>query len=313
MRIAFVILIAMTVTHTCKGQDADFTQYLSTPVYLNPAFAGYDGCTRFAASYRNQWPNISRNFQSVNASFDQYVRPFRGGIGVNFQYDNAGGKLKRYSLGVTYAPVFRLFKEKLIISPALEMGWRRSTINWENLTFGDVIDPRYGFVYQTQEITGNDTKDMFDAQVGLLISHHNFVYGVAFHHITQPNEGFGVVSPLPLKITAHATYVGRISNHFRISPTFIYMKQDDFEMFLPSLAFEFWKVRLGAGFRASITNSVNFMAGYSFGRFSLGYSFDLTVSSLGMQSGGSHEGHVAVRFNCKNKEQWRKGVALIGF
>jgi type IX secretion system PorP/SprF family membrane protein len=315
MRIAFVLLIAMTVTLSCKGQDADFTQYLSTPVYLNPAFAGYDGCTRFAASYRNQWPKISGNYQSVNASFDQYVRPFRGGIGINFQYDNAAGTFENYSLGVTYAPVFRLFKKKLVISPALEMGWRRSTINWDNLMFGDMIDPRYGFVYETYIVPQKNTSDVMDFQLGLLLSHHNFVYGVAFHHVTQPDVGFTGVSALPWKITAHATYVGRISNHFRISPTFIYMKQDDFEMFLPSLAFEFWKVRLGAGFRTSITNfdSVNFMAGYSFGRFSLGYSFDLTVSSLGMQSGGSHEGHVAVRFNCKNKEQWRKGVALIGF
>jgi len=84
MRIVIVVLIVMVTALVCSGQDAHFTQYLSTPIYLNPAFAGYDGCTRFAASYRNQWPNISGNYQTVNASFDQYVRPFRGGIGVNF-------------------------------------------------------------------------------------------------------------------------------------------------------------------------------------------------------------------------------------
>jgi type IX secretion system PorP/SprF family membrane protein len=321
MRTVVGVVVVMITALICKGQDAHFTQYLSTPIYLNPAFAGYDGCTRFAASYRNQWPNISGNYQTVNASFDQYVRPFRGGIGVNFQYDNSAGTLERYSLGATYAPVFRFFNGKLVVSPALEMGWRRSTINWENLTLGEMTDPRYGLGYVPTEIPPNNTNDLMDFATGLLFSQnlaknlHHLIYGVAFHHMTQPDDGFGGVSMLPLRITAHITYVGRITKYLSISPTFIYKKQQDFEMFLPSLAFEFYRVRLGAGFRASITNfdSVNFMAGYSLGRFSLGYSFDLTVNSLGMRTGGSHEAHVGVRFNCKNKEQWRKGVELIGF
>ncbi|MCF8256353.1 MAG: PorP/SprF family type IX secretion system membrane protein [Flavobacteriales bacterium] len=315
------LLLLMVTAIVCRAQDAHFTQYLSTPIYLNPAFAGYDGCTRFAASYRNQWPNEDGNYQTVNASFDQFVRPFRGGVAVNFQYDNSAGTLKKYMLSTTYSPVFRLFNEKLVLSPAFEMGWRRSTIDWSKLTFGDMIDPRYGYVYNTQIIPQNDTRDIIDMQVGLLMTQnlfrnlHHLVYGVAFHHVTQPDVGFSGTSVLWLKTTAHITYVGRITKYLSISPTFIYMKQQDFEMFLPSLAFELWKVRLGAGFRASLSNfdSVNFMAGYSIGRFSLGYSYDHTVSSLRNQTGGSHEAHVAVRFNCKNKEQWRKGVALIGF
>jgi len=229
--------------------------------------------------------------------------------------------LEDYTLGVSYAPVFRLFREKLIVSPAFEMVWRHSTIDWNGFTFGDMIDPRYGFIYDSYKIPENNTSDVLDLATGLLFTQnlyknlHHLVYGVAFHHVTQPDVGFAGGSMLPLRITAHITYVGHITQHFKISPTFIYKKQDNFEIFLPSLAFEFWKVRLGAGFRANRSNfdSVNFMAGYSIGRIALGYSFDLTVSSLGMDTGGSHEAHVGIRFNCKNKEQWRKGVALIGF
>ena len=29
-------------------------------------------------------------------------------------------------------------------------------VDWDKLTFGDMIDPRYGFIYQTQEIRPND-------------------------------------------------------------------------------------------------------------------------------------------------------------
>jgi type IX secretion system PorP/SprF family membrane protein len=304
---------------SAKAQDPHFSQYLSVPTYLNPAFAGYDGCSRFIASYRNQWPGfVSRgNYQTVQASYDQYVRPMRGGIGVNFQYDRGGdGLLWSYAASAVYSPVFRLFGSKLVVSPALELGWRQNAIDWNRMTFGTMIDPRYGFTYNPQPLESpNDRKDFFDASAGILFSHHNLVYGVAFHHLTQPDEGISGYSPLFLRSTAHATYHGQVTPRFSVSPSFIYMNQQDFHMFLHTLTFELYGARLGAGFRHHVSSydAVILMAGYSHRRFSIGYSFDFTVSSLGMKTGGSHEINLALRFNCRNKEEWRKGPRLMGF
>jgi len=315
LMILTLVLLLSVGMGSVHAQDPHFTQYLSVPTYLNPAFAGYDGCSRFMASYRNQWPAISGNYQTVHASYDQYVRPVRGGVALNFQYDNSANTLSSYAASAIYSPVFRLFNSKVTVSPAMELGWRHRSMNWDNLTFGELIDPRYGFIYQTQPVAPTDGRHIFDASTGLLLSHHGLVYGVAFHHITQPDEGLAGHSRLPLKSTAHVAYQGDVSPRFAVSPGFIYMNQQDFHMFIHALTFQFYGARLGTGVRHGASNfdSVLFMAGYGHKRFSVGYSFDLTVSSLGMSTGGSHELSLAVRFNCRNKEQWRKGPQMLGF
>lgn len=313
VRLTLLFLLTLTAT-TLRAQDAHFSQYLSVPTYLNPAFAGYDGCSRIMATYRNQWPQIGGNYQSVQASYDQYVRPMRGGIAVNFEYDNAAGVLSTYAANAIYSPVFRLFKGEVVISPALQLGWRHRAIRWDKLTFGEMIDPRYRFIYQPMETEGKDGNHVLDIGTGVLLSHHGLVYGAAFHHVTQPNEGFGAGS-LPLKSTAHITYHGQVTPNFAISPSFIFINQQDFHQFLHALSFQLYGAKLGAGFRHHLSSydSVIMMAGYAHRWFSIGYSFDLTVSSLGMDTGGSHEVNLAFRFNCKNKEQWRKGPRLVAF
>lgn len=318
MRPLVPFLLVLLFSVAAKAQDPHFSQYLSVPTYLNPAFAGYDGCSRVIASYRNQWPGfVSRgSYQTVQASYDQYVRPMRGGIGVNFQYDRSGeGTIRSHSASAVYSPVFRLFNSKLMVSPAVEAGWRSRSVDLARFPFGPMIDPRYGFIYQTPEVAPPDGSHVFDASAGILFSHHNLVYGVAFHNITQPDVGLIGPMRLPLRSTAHATYHGQVTPRFSVSPSFIYMNQQDFHMFLHALTFELFGARLGAGFRHHVSNSdaVILMAGYSHRRFSIGYSFDLTVSSLGMKTGGSHEINLALRFNCRNKEEWRKGPRLMGF
>ena len=56
-----------------QAQDPEFTQFYSNPIYLNPAFAGSRICPRFVMNYRNEWPNISGNFVTTAASYDQKV------------------------------------------------------------------------------------------------------------------------------------------------------------------------------------------------------------------------------------------------
>ncbi len=305
-------LLALSAT----AQDPQLSQPYGAPLYLNPAFAGYEGCSRVALSYRNQWPGLDGNFQSVFASYDQYVHPLRGGIGVNFMYENEAGTLGTWAASFIYTPTFGLFNRKLIISPAIELGYMARTLEWSKLTFGNFIDPRYGFVYPTQEnLQGNDVKHMFDGSVGLILAHHGLRYGVAIRHVTQPDIGFGGVSKLPFLLNAHLAYTIRFTEQVRLMGSFIYSRQAKFSSMVPNVTVNFYKFRLGCGFRASPTNfdSVILQAGYARKWFSVGYSYDITVSSLGNSAtGGSHEVNLQFRFNCKNKERGQKGDSLWG-
>ena len=68
---ALFLFFLVGVNNKVIAQDPIFTQFYSNPIYLNPAFAGSRVCPRFALNYRNEWPNISGNFITTAAAYDQ--------------------------------------------------------------------------------------------------------------------------------------------------------------------------------------------------------------------------------------------------
>lgn len=305
-------MIAMSFNSS--AQDSHFSQYFSNPIYLNPAFAGYDGCPTIRTSYRNQWPNISGNFQTANVSYDQLIGKLHG-VAVNYQYDNAGNTIESHSLSAIYAPVFRLFNQQVAVSPSVELGWRYKSLNVENLTFGTMIDPRYGFVYDSDPILPAEfERHFFDMSTGLILTWKGLVTGFAAHHITQPDAGFYGKSKLPVKLSGHASYQFDITDKVKISPAIIYTNQQDFHSLLPSISAQVYGARIGVATRTSFTNpdAVIFMLGYQGNGFKVGYTYDFTVSSLTNNTGGSHEASIAYTFKCA-KTDARKGVKLINF
>lgn len=315
-----LILFSVLLCFSVKAQDPHFTQYFSAPIYLNPAFAGYEGCSRISTAYRLQWPKLSGNYQTVNFSYDQFIKQFAGSIAINYFYNREGdGTIQKHSASFIYSPSFKILKSKILISPAIEAGWKQRSIDWSKLTFGDQIDARYGFIYNTNEIdVSNNAKNYFDLNAGLLITHGNFVYGTAFHHLTQPNESFfdSYSAKLPLKITAHFSYVADVAEKVKISPSLIYQQQQDFQQFLPTIIFYVHGIKAGFGtrFNTNNTDALIFLVGYKGKWFSTGYSYDYTVSNLkNSNTGGSHELNFIARFNCKNKAEKRKGVEQVNF
>lgn len=315
-----LILFSVVICFSVNAQDPHFTQYFSSPVYLNPAFAGYEGCSRTSTAYRLQWPKLDGNYQTVNFSYDQFVKLLFGSIAVNYFYDREGkGTFQTHSESFTYSPAFYLFKKKLLVSPALEFGFKQRFIDYNNLNFGNQIDPRYGYIYPNgQGIMLHNHVNFFDISAGVLITHGNFVWGAAFHHITQPNESFidSYTSNLPMKITGHVSYVAVINEKLKISPSIIFQQQQDFQQFLPTLVFYAYGVKAGFGtrFNTNNTDALIFLLGYKGKWFSAGYSYDVTVSNLGnSRTGGSHEVNFIAKFNCKNKSEKRKGAEQVNF
>jgi hypothetical protein len=82
-------------------------------------------------------------------------------------------------------------------------------------------------------------------------------------------------------------------------------------MLLPSLAFSFHGVRAGVASRWG--DSAILLLGYTSKRFSVGYSFDYTVSKLSRATGGSHELNIIAKFNFKNQEDNKKGIEQVNF
>ncbi len=236
------------------------------------------------------------------------------GIGVNYIYNNSAGTLESHSVDVIYSPVFRLFKKQLALSPALGLGLKYRSVNFDKLQFGEMIDPRYGYVYNSTQQESNDERLIADFSAGFLLTWKGLVAGFAAHHITQPDEGFAGLSVLPVNLAAHINYQFNVIDRIKISPAFIFHNQQDFNSILPSVTVEAYGARVGFAFRSSFTNpdAAIFMVGYRGYGVSVGYSYDLTVSSLTNNTGGSHEVSLSYVLKCK-KSEYGKGVRLINF
>ena len=183
------------------AQDPQFTQFYANPLYLNPAFAGTARCPRICMNYRNQWPNLSGTYVTYSASYDQHIDAISGGLGlIVTQDDQAHGTLKSTNASIVYSyllPVTREFS----IKAGLQAGAFQKSLDRTKLNFGDMIDARRGFVWNTNEVIPAQNKTNLDFSAGLLGYSKRYFVGFAAHHITQPDEGLQGPSKLPLKIT----------------------------------------------------------------------------------------------------------------
>lgn len=272
------------------AQDPHFSQYNTSRTYTNPAFSGTDSTLVLSTGYRSEWPKIAGGYKTFTFSVDQYVRFLGGGLGINILSDNAGnGTVITNRIDITYAPHYELFKHKLVIQPALSVGLFQKSLDWSKLSFGDMIDSRRGYVYNTNEHEPNLTKSALDFSFGLLVYSTNFYGGFAAQHLTQPDEGLMGPSPLPIKTTIHGgANLSFNTKNFILSPNILIMKQADFQMLLPGLSAKYKWAVLGISYRSEDAFIIN--AGFQNRFLKIGYSYDYTVSSLtNKATGGSQE------------------------
>lgn len=317
-------MFMMFVVSVVYAQDPEFTQFYANPIYLNPAFAGTANCPRLTMNYRNQWPAISGTYVTYSASYDQHIDKIAGGIGFIVMADKAGqGVLNTTSGALMYS--YRLtINRKFSIKAGLQAGYFQRTINWSSLTFPDMIDPKYGFVMNTGEKQPKTSKGAPDFAAGILGFSENFYFGVAAHHLTQPDEGFISFSRLPMKLTVHAGGVIHFDNGRKrrrkitdpsISPNVLFMKQQDFNQFNYGFYFNKYPFVLGVWYRQCFNNSDAFiaMAGFQQKSFKFGYSYDVTVSKLSNATAGAHELSFTLQFPCRPKKKKLRAISCPSF
>ncbi len=321
--LTLLLLIGLVFVDAKKAyaQDPEFTQFYANPLYLNPAFAGAANCPRVAINYRNQWPGLSGTFITSSASYDQHVKSLYGGLGLLVTSDNAGkGTLKTTNISGIYSyhlPVNRTFS----IRAGFQATYFQKSLDWDKLTFGDMIDPRKGFIYESQEQVRGGNVSNIDFSAGLLAYTTNFFIGGAVHHLTEPNESLLAStdgSPLPMKITGHAGAIIPLGagskyteNDASVSPNILFQQQDNFQQLNMGLYVRKGAIVGGLWYR----NKDSFIAlvGFQTKAFKFGYSYDVTVSKLTNATAGSHELSMTFNFPCKPPRKRFRTVSCPSF
>jgi type IX secretion system PorP/SprF family membrane protein len=272
-RIAILVTVVLAFAGMrVQAQDALFSQYYANPLYLNPAFAGTNVCPRLAFHFRDQWPSMPGTFMTFSASYDEHFDKLSGGVGVLLFGDRAGegGIINTYTASIMYSFKLKVSKN-FNMRFALQATYENRGLNWENLVFGDMIDPKYGVIYQTSEDPSKYTLNIhsFDMAAGFLGYTPHFYFGVAAHHIVPIlgaqgfiSNGLGPYDYRPVKWTAHVggyfdlkrkskkeTSFGDIS----ISPNVIYQHQQNFNYFSEGFYLNFYPFTVGAWLRHGLT------------------------------------------------------------
>ncbi len=321
---ALVLTLTTVFTEDMLAQDPEFTQFYANPLYLNPAFAGAARCPRLVMNYRNQWPSLSGNFVTTSASYDQHVETIQGGLGLIVMNDRAAQSTLNTT---TFSGIYsyqQAINRKFSIKAGLQATYLQKSLDWSKLTFGDMIDARKGFIYETQDIPRGGTVNAVDFSAGLLGYSDVFYAGVAVHHLNEPNESLIVGnSPLPMKFTAHAGAVIPIEKKKRdgdakLSPNVLYRRQGEFQQMNLGLYVNKGPLVAGLWFRGFLGGNKyrdSFIAtiGIQTDVVRFGYSYDVTISELTPSTGGSHEVSLGINFECRQKKKKFRTIACPSF
>lgn len=301
------------------AQDPHFSQYYANAIYLNPAFAGAERCPRLISNYRNQWPGIPGKFSTSSLSYDQHINFLQGGIGLQVLNDMAGdASITTTSVNLMYAYVLNV-NRFFSIRTGIQAGFTQKLLDVNKLVFADQLNALKGNLGLPSAETGISQSVTFsDFSAGMLGYSKNVYGGFALHHLTQPNESLieGSTSNLPMKITVHAGGIIPLRQNSErttsLSPNLLFHKQGDFTQVNVGLYALTRPLTYGLWYRTSVTpdklekrDAIIALVGIKQPKYSIGFSYDFTISDIGMSSGGSLEFSGAYIFPCKTERPKR--------
>ncbi len=308
---SFVVLGAFSM----NAQDIHFSQFYLSPLNLNPAMTGVMNCNvRLVANYRNQWSSVlkSNAFNTYSVSYDQRIPVGRYdyfGVGGTFWGDQAGqldfGTLQG-RLSMSYSKKMGGFRKKAhYLVVGADAGVSQRSVDFLNAQFGNQHDGNGGFnpAAESFETFDRDNFLFADLAAGLLWftvfdEDNNLYIGGAFSHMNRANQSFieDEFEELYSKFTVHAggefmmtDKVGLVPGMviFRQGPSFQLNTGTSIKMLLgnsrlnrQSVQFGAW-MRLSNHFEKSTTaDALILSTRFDYNDFSIGFSYDINVSSL---------------------------------
>lgn len=318
------MILFLLFSKETKAQDPQFTQFYAAPVYLNPAFTGLTYEHRFVANYRNQWPGISKTYQTYMAGYDYNLSEINSGLGFNVMQDRAGSAgLTHTQFGVNYAYHFKVTKFSEIRMGA-NLSYNMKRLDFSKLKFNDQISSG-----SSSSIDANRYEQLnyMDFAAGALLNSTEYWLGLSAKHLTQPNSSLtGEQVPLPVTISLHGGYRFILEQKSKdlkryISPAFNYRHQLKNDQLDIGVYYYHLPLNVGLWYRGlplkkyaatyASRESVAILIGFDLSEYNLrvGYSYDLTVSKLGINNTmGAHE--ISLIYEIAKKKKKNKRILV---
>lgn len=307
------------------------------PTLLAPSFTGAIENSRVNFNWRDQWTKIpSGVFVTYAAGFDKNITKINSGFGVLVSRDQAGaGNLSRTEIGILYSWYGLLNRlTSLYFRPGFELKLTQRSIDFQQLIFPDQISPNgYPFVTNNPGATNQtppeqSSKMSIDGTASILLYDENFWVGSTVDHLFQPSEGFyASVYRVPLKYSffggyrfkLHSSGIGYrsygsiqdyifVSSYFRMQSLNSQIDVGGYWQHLPiTIGLWFRGLPYLNTYKDPNIDALVFVFGYQIFNFTIGYSYDFTVSPLLSKTGGSHEISIVYNFYSNLKSKKRNG------
>lgn len=305
-----------------------FSQPYSNPLYLNPAFAGSKQALRGVLNYRKQWPGIKNEYNAYAAGGDYYIRDLNAGVGLSFVKDVAGEyKLSNTLISAYYAQQLRITR-KANLSLGIKGSFGQRAFDGDLLFADQIIRESNTSLAQPML----STKTVYpDFAAGLMYFDEKTWLGVSMHHLTKPNQSLlGGKDIIPIKFSVHGGAVVPIrsfeksNGEKKLRVAFNYKQQGEWNQLDLGGYYTYRNINFGMWYRGlpmkpyekGIANneSVVLLLGYEAPkRFSVGYSYDISINRLSGYSGGAHEITLIVEYYDKYKVPKRRVVPCASF
>ncbi|MEI8007275.1 MAG: PorP/SprF family type IX secretion system membrane protein [Bacteroidota bacterium] len=320
--ILFVLLAILLLGISAFGQDPNYSQWLNTPVYYNPAFTGLNKGMRAKLSYRDQWPNLPVDYRTMYFSADLGDRslPGAGGFGLIINSDNQSfGFIKNLSASLTLSARIPM-NAWLSAQVGIKGGIMQKSMNWDDFVFSDQLNDRYGNITNTQLPPPDVQQRLFpDFGAGGLLQFAALdgqiigTTGFAVDHVFEPDESFYNIdrSRLPRKYVGHLdvmislgegepgkSQVRGFNDPLRLNPGILYQNQNNLSSIQAGINALKYNIYLGCYYQSTAidnnSSSLMILAGYRYvisdqATVKFMYSYDVELSGKMAGTGGAHE------------------------
>ncbi len=298
-----------------KGQDAVFSQFFNSTLYLNPALAGIEQDVTVSFGHRSQWRNLlfpytTSQFSAIIPYYkSKHTKPLGhvGGVGLSIYNDLAGENNNFKTTGGNLAFAYNLpldHRYENLVTFGLQIGAINKRIDPDGLQWGEQYNPYLGFdaSINASDVSSLQGRTFIDINAGAfywwnpiqtgkeLINSANS--GISVSHLNNPNESLLEEDnqPLPLLYKYHGGIVFNLAFKATASINVLTAYQD--ETYQNNIGSYFsYKIttfhqgkmqyaiaRLGGWYR--VNDSFILLTEFETGLFKAAFSYDWNTSSL---------------------------------
>ena len=207
LRALLLLLLALPMG-LLNAQDIHFSQFLNSPLNLNPGQAGvFGGDLRFAANYRNQWRSVPVPYltfaggleNKIYFSKGRYDKYLTGGLLIN--YDRQGSlRLTSTQIGIPVSLTLPLGQNKgrfltLGVTPTFgQRAFSTTSLTTDEQWFNRMWNP--GAPIGENQLFQNASLKYFDLSAGANLrlqsrsKRNRLDLGAAMHHLNRPDHDF---------------------------------------------------------------------------------------------------------------------------